>query len=133
MFAIEITEKEIKSLLCTAFDGGIFYWCHKFDYQFPEGISEADFREGGKFGADPDEKYFDARERAPLMHGCSLILHDLVEGKKVKLDRAAIERGIKAMRELSPFQFGNWMGGREDAETGDVFVQCCVFGEVVYG
>jgi len=37
------------------------------------------------------------------------------------------------MAEKYPRHFANFAQEAEDAETGDVFIQCCVLGEIVYG
>jgi len=37
------------------------------------------------------------------------------------------------MAEKYPRHFHNFLEENDDAETGDVFIQCCLFGEIVYG
>jgi hypothetical protein len=37
------------------------------------------------------------------------------------------------MVEKYPRHYADFKDGDEDASTGDVFLQCCIFGEVVYG
>jgi hypothetical protein len=32
-----------------------------------------------------------------------------------------------------PRHFADLVNENDDADTGDAFVQCCVFGEVIYG
>ena len=49
------------------------------------------------------------------------------------LDKAAITRGLTAMAAGSPRHFGNLVGGNDDAETGDVLLQYCLFGEILFG
>ena len=44
-----------------------------------------------------------------------------------------IEKGLKVFAEKSPYQFGEWLLDNDDSITGDVFLQCCLFGEVKYG
>lgn len=131
-FTVEITPAEIAGLLCSAFEGGIRYWCSSTSTILPSGVHFADFAPGGKHSI-PGHKYFGVRDLAPLVLGCAVILRDREEERDIRLDCAAIERGIKIMKEKYPAHFGNWMSNKEDAETGDVFVQCCVFGEIVYG
>ena len=51
----------------------------------------------------------------------------------VKLDRAAIQRGLQVMAEKYPKHLKDFMDDQADACTGDVFLQCCMLGDVVYG
>jgi len=50
-----------------------------------------------------------------------------------KLDLDACKRGLQVMAEEYPRHFADFMSENEDAETADVWLQCCLFGEVVYG
>ena len=50
-----------------------------------------------------------------------------------KLTGKSIRRGITGMLYTCPRHFANWIDGRADADTADAFVQCCLFGEVLYG
>ena len=54
------------------------------------------------------------------------------DGKEYILDMKAIQRGVKVMAERYPGHFSDWVSENDDAITGDVFLQCCLFGEVVY-
>lgn len=47
------------------------------------------------------------------------------------LDKAAIERGLTVLARTLPHHFRDLMGDF-DAATGDYFLQCCLFGEVMY-
>lgn len=53
--------------------------------------------------------------------------------KSYLLDSVAVKQGLVRMAKQCPYQFGQWLNAREDSETGDVFLQCCIFGAVVYG
>lgn len=41
--------------------------------------------------------------------------------------------GLSLMSRDYPNHFADFMAENEDAETADVFVQCCIFGNIVYG
>ena len=49
------------------------------------------------------------------------------------LDGDAVQRGLQTMAEKYPRHWGDFIRENEDAITGDVFIQCCLLGEVVYG
>jgi hypothetical protein len=42
-------------------------------------------------------------------------------------------KGLQVMAEKYPVHFNNFDSDNFDAETGDVFLQCSLFGEIVYG
>jgi hypothetical protein len=50
-----------------------------------------------------------------------------------KLDRPALERGLQVMADKHPASFGRFMNDDYDSTTGDIFIQCCLFGEMKYG
>lgn len=126
---LEFSGERIANLLCCAFEGGSNYWYTIVGYQFADGIEYADFSEGGKF-TDPDN-YFHPCEIVPLHEGCAVLVSDGED--TVALDRALLASGLKALAEKYPHHFKNFMDDHEDADTGDVFLQCCLFGELVYG
>lgn len=49
------------------------------------------------------------------------------------LNRSSAESGLVIMATKYPKHFANWLSEDDDAETGDVFLQCALFGEVVFG
>ncbi len=132
---VEIKDERIASLLCCAFEGGVGYWCRIAEYDRPE----------------RHEKYLDQRYTDwPLAEGGAVYVQDHVDSYEededgyfldddgerlpfLKLDRAAIDRGMRIMADKYPYHFGRFMGDDEDAETGDVFLQCCLLGEITYG
>lgn len=44
-----------------------------------------------------------------------------------------IEKGLAVIAVNSPADFGDILSGDYDNNTGDVFLQYCLFGEVIYG
>lgn len=53
--------------------------------------------------------------------------------KKLLLDRVACERGLNVMARLYPRHFADFVNDHYDVITGDVFIQCALLGEIVYG
>jgi hypothetical protein len=122
-FTHEIPLNRIAELLCCATEGGISYWCY------------IDFGKSRKPPEIDKDIGFDAEYRHvcwPLSHGGSLCLVDNEDNTEHYLDLAAVERGLKVMAEKYPHHLANFLKDNEDAETGDVFVQCSVLGEIVY-
>lgn len=132
----EIDDKLIRNLLCCAFEGGANYWCIIEKIKCPPGMTLKDFNEGGK-GQLPDE-YWHWAQLIPLAEGGSLVVGDKSDqGNKTRykgtLNRETIEKGFQVMAEKYPKHFGNFMAEEEDGDTGDVFLQCCLFGELIFG
>jgi hypothetical protein len=74
----------------------------------------------------------------PLTEGGKIVCtiqdeHTKGAGVIYVLDRAAITRGLVAMKEKAPRHFGDALADNDDATTGDVFLQLCLFDEVIYG
>lgn len=110
--------KRLKDLMCSAFEGGSNYWYliqeHNVKEVECEFIHEVPFHKDG-----------------------FLIISDIEddEGEEVwKLDFKAITKGYTAFKNLeADWHYKNFINEDDDAETGDVFLQCCLFGKVVYG
>lgn len=135
-FSFQVLENvdpnDIVNLLCTAFDGPcVTYWANSADVILPEGFDVHKI----PWLKDPDEW---AKVRkcyiAPLVEGGAVILHDNEEeGKTYRLDLPAIVRGIEIMSTRFKQHWADFRNENDDAITGDVFVQCCVMGDVVFG
>lgn len=121
--SIDITDKQLASLLVSALEDGSLYWIHRFSHK-----GETDAK---PFGEEYTPKYI----AAPFSKGGHLEISVLEEpGESIKyLDRAAMERGLQLMATEYPYHFANVLTQDADAETGDVFLQLSVLGALVYG
>lgn len=133
---IEVDDELIRNLLNCAFEGGSNYWYMIERVRFPKGFTEADYKKGGK--AHIEKKHWDWPHIVPFQKGGYLAIrtreNDEVRGKKEwKLDRKALLDGLRVMAVKFPEHFGDFISGNEDAITGDVFLQCCLFGDAVFG
>lgn len=122
----EISLQRISDLLCSAFEGGSNYWYQIDKFIKPETMS---------FRTDKDQifRHLDY----PLNEGGALIISDiegdLNEPPWKRLDLNAIKKGLRTMAKKHPRHMGDFLNENDDADTGDVFLQCCLFGEVIYG
>ena len=130
-----IDVKVVRNLLCCAFEGGYTdYWIGDIRVgTLPEGTVAADFKLGGSM-QDP-KNYWHPHQLVPTTEGGSLRIHDYEMEAWYTLDKAAIERGLAKISNCPGLahHWSNVMLDNADAETGDVFIQCCIHGEVVYG
>jgi hypothetical protein len=120
---ITITHEDVFSLLVSALEGGSNYWY-------------AD--------VEPLKRTSKAREACDRLYN-NLIEHgfSIVDGdpddtgrkKTYKVKPEAFQNALEAMAGGNPHprHFQALLTGNADAETGDVFLQLCVFGEVIYG
>ena len=120
------TERQIASLLCGALEGGSNYWI--YDNHIHLGDDD-----GRPFGDEYTPTYL----RAPFSRN-GYVEIDPGDGEpKVKLDKVALKRGLQVMAELKEGEgghhFGDWLKGADDATTADVYLQCCLFGKIVFG
>src|SRR5947208_2364463 len=123
----EISLHDISSLLVSAFEGGSNNW-----YMIEKEIEPQTWEYGYKMKPDQAAYWY---HDYPLNPGGALIISDMENKKhgKMRLDKAAIQKGLEIMAAKYPYHFGNFIAEEYDAITGDVFLQCCLFGDVIYG
>lgn len=108
-----ITTENIKDLLCNAIEGGSNYWIETIT-RYNATVDQAEYRQDVPFA------------------GGFLELVDIEDDKHI-VDLNSIKKGLKIFQEKYPWHLQNLIKDNADAETGDVFLQCCVYGEVIYG
>ena len=122
---IQITNNQIAGLLCTAFEGGSGYWANVDMAYTP---TDAEMKDEATYGDwvgysaymvnHPDYKF---------------TLTDLEEGETHTVTLETLKKGLKVMAKKYSRHFEDFINENDDAITGDVFLQCAVFGEVLYG
>lgn len=126
--SLKIPIQRLQDLLTSALEGGSSYWYCITEKHKPEIITDRCWEE--------DDVVFPHIDYPTNKGGWLKIrsLHGEVNGKSSwMLDLAQIYLGIQKMAEKYPQHFANFIAENDDAETGDVFLQCCLFGEIVYG
>lgn len=124
---MEVTLDRISTLLCSAFEGGSNYW-----YMIAAQKKPTTF----EFRSFPDQIF--PHIDYPLNEGGNLRIETLdkeeVNGQKSwTLNLSSIEKGLKVFADKYPHHWADFLNENDDATTGDVFLQCCLFGEVVFG
>lgn len=110
---VEISNERISDLLCSAFEGGSTYWAVVKSVE----------------GRDKAEYIHDV----PLNGGKILISDQEGDLSTKSLDMSTIESGLHLMAKKFPRHFTDFINENDDACTGDVFLQCCLFDDVIYG
>lgn len=123
---MDIPLKRVADMLCCAFEGGSNYWCHIKVKKAPESF---DFR----YMPDLSDKPCSYTDY-PTNRGGYLIVGDVEEQQEDGLlDLGTIRHGLQVMADKYPRHFQDLLNENDDATTGDVFLQCCLWGEVVFG
>jgi hypothetical protein len=120
----------IADLLCTGFEGGLSFYIRVGKKHKPEVFAAL----SNGMNDYPLYSY-------PLTPDGYVIIYDITgsdgspddRGKEYRLDFKAIENGLKIMAEKYARHFDDFINENDDSATGDVFIQCCLFGEIVYG
>lgn len=74
-----------------------------------------------------------------MSEGGTLIISVIPEDEEDKklphyrLNLASIKKGLQVMADKFPKHFADVTNDNADATTGDVFLQCALFGDVIYG
>lgn len=113
---VKIPQERIKDLLIGAFEGSSKHW-----YCIQDRTKNSDL-------------YVDE----PFIVGGFILIDDSMADDPtlalpIKLDFERLEIGLAVFAEKEPRHFGDFISENDDAVTADVFLQCCVFGEVIYG
>ena len=122
---VTVSLDQVASLLVSAMEGGSNYW-----YWLNEKVAPVTW----EFKAFDDEQPERWYCNYPLNRGGALIFSVLEDEdeKAYRLDSSALEKGLRLMAETQPDQFAAVLEDTADAETGDVFLQLALFGDVVY-
>lgn len=132
---IEIDGPFTRYALSTAFEGGVGYWCRIEGYTYPKGTVAADFNHSK--GKLQPEDYVPRYALVPTFEGGSVEISEEgdPDGKLLKhsINIESLKKGWQLLAEKYPHIFARFQEEQYDASDADVFVQLCVFGEVVYG
>ena len=76
----------------------------------------------------------------PLNVGGSIVFEVWEDGERFKLNEIdkfvlgleSIQRGLQIMADKYPHHMADFLTENDDAITSDVFLQCCLFGDVIF-
>lgn len=127
---IVVTKRNITYQICAAVEGGIGYWCPRQEFKYKKPKNPVAIMDGG----EKDGQIWPCYDY-PVQEGgaVTFFADDDAPVKKCVLNLKTIKKGLDLMAKNSPRHFADLINENGDATTGDVFVQYCVFGELVYG
>jgi hypothetical protein len=111
---VEVTEQNLWYQLCAAIEGGCNYWA-KIDVHAHE-----------RGWANYFKATFTVTEVSDETTGA-------VSGKSYTLSITKLLKGLAVLATKYPHHFCDILREGGDATTGDVLVQCALFGDIVYG
>lgn len=123
---INIDKARIYDLLITGIEGGSDYWA-QIEGDYAQAIRDAE-----KPGVRSAFGLIDLRDGSEVWEG-GMGEHDEERRPPMGLNDAFLMNGLKVMAKEYPKHFSDFLEENEDAITGDVFMQCVYFGEVIYG
>ena len=122
---VKITNHQIASLLCTAFEGGSGYWARAELAYTP---TEAEMNDAETYGDWAGYAFYMVNHP-----DFKFTLTDLEEDESYTITLDSLKKGLKVMAKKYTRHFDNFINENDDANTGDVFLQCAVFKKVIYG
>lgn len=133
---VQISVERIKDLLCCAIEGGSNYWCSAMDRMGDIPREQAEYRQDVPFAGG----WLRIIEHEPgIAEGKQTLatrFNEVIEGNTYecyRLDEQTIKDGLNVFASKYPEHFADFSNENDDASTGDIFLQCCLFGEAIYG
>ena len=135
-----ISWKDIDALLITAFEGGSNYWLSKVTPMNGDHVisweSQFDWEDSQScpMGTE-DLKGMGLHYVIPIAEGNSISLMEDDEGgnKVTVINESDVRTGLEIMAKKYARHWKDVVDDNHDADTADVFLQCCIFREIVYG
>lgn len=110
----DITKQQVADLVVTALEGGSNDWLGGCE---PPYMTRKDYANADNYGDRMVHRTFSVDE----------------DEETYVFDRIAIRRGLALMANQFPTAFKDLVEDNADAETADIFMQCALLGDVVYG
>jgi hypothetical protein len=122
---VQITHNQIAGILCVAVEGGIGYWANVEVAYTP---TDAEMTDSDTYG------YWTGYAHYMVSHpDFKLTITDFENEESYTVTLETLKKGLKVMAKEAPRHFDDFINENSDAITGDVFLQCAVFGDVIYG
>ena len=127
--SVNVPTSTIRDLLIGAVEGGSNYWAtFRLDPNFTKTITESNKaayieREGGEYYA-----HYDIENPSYCLR-----VSDAEGNATYNVTLESFVNGLNVMANRYPRHFKDIITENHDAETSDVFIQCAVFGEIVFG
>ena len=130
---LEVTKERILDLLCTGIEAGFFFLHHSPESKRPsdESVIPKEYIEQPYLAwcwGDGDVVFVNKDEWNQALEDETCSTDEVI---RLYLNEEAIEKGLKLFGKHFPRHFADFIDDREDAITGDIFLQCCLLHEYV--
>lgn len=126
---VEVANETIQDLLTGAVEGGSNYWgIFRCDPTYESSITPESSKRYGFFVGQACYPMYSIEHPDYCLE-----VKDVEDDKTYAVRYSDFKKGINIMANLYPQHFKNVITKDHDAETSDVFIQCTVFGEIIYG
>lgn len=125
----QIPIERIADLLSTAFEGENNSWYEIRGHKVPKNFDNLSIYAETKLGLEVYKNI-----SYPLQEGGAILIAEIEEDTKPRwLTLNKIINGIELLAEQYPSLLGDFLDGEFDSYTADIFLQLCLFEEVIYG
>lgn len=128
--AIPVPFERITNCITGTIEGGSTYWCNTFqtaDDNTSTSLYQS-IRNAGDVWYD-SEVFWEQGGKAILEFDKPT---DADSGTRT-IGKAELVNGLAVMASVAPRHFGDLINENDDATTHDVFLQCVLFGEIIFG
>lgn len=120
----QIDPKRVQDMICGAFEGGSNYWI---------GRGRVELLRPAYDDLPPDRVVWYGNSKRNVFAEDFNVSIAVPEDDTYYLNPGAIRSGLQIMATKYPRHYADMISENDDADTADVFLQCCLFGEIVYG
>ena len=126
---ITVPLERITNSLIGAFEGGSTYWLRQIEYV--DGPIKAENYDGPAYA---EESFWHDGGRATLTYdNPEADESDDGDQTSMEIGLPELQKGLVAFALKCPSHFGDLISENDDAITHDCYIQCVLFGDVVYG
>ncbi len=123
----EVTAQQICDLVVTAFEGGSNYWIDKARLGWPGALDAM------RIGLVLAKPWYATTALYETRDWSINVFVSEEDGKAYILDRASAEHGLRILGAEYHDHLLEIIEDNADANTADAFLQCALFGEIVFG
>lgn len=132
----DIPYNSIANLLIDSLESSSLYWASIDKKEKPSQIKFREFEDDVENSVRINEGKLYISEYVLNKDGALIIRDNETDNDRLrfhKLDLEKVKKGLECFAKYQPKHFADFLSENEDGTTADVFLQCCLFGEVLYG
>ncbi len=128
-----VSEDMVRNLLKLALENGSKYWMYLLKYEYPNNTLHSDFIGDGKFATLDNGSKWAVEYLLPFHRGGGVIIEEKSSDFRHTITREKLLHGLDMMAQKYPRHFQNVIDGTTTPDNADVFLQCALFDDIVFG